>query len=275
MKNYRPTTPSRRHMQVVDYRSALSSSQPKKSLTRGRHRFVGRNHHGRITTRHKGGGEKRLWRDIDFHYKIGIPAKIVSIEYDPNRTGFIGLALYQDGEYRYHLMPSGMKVGDEVLASETAALTPGNRRPLHLIPSGTLVYNVEIQPGAGAKLIRGAGSRAEVLAQEGARTQIRMASGEIRAVNSKAWASIGHVSNEEHGFVAVGKAGRSRHKGIRPTVRGSAMNPVDHPYGGGEGRAMRGTRRPKNLWGKGTRGVKTRRPKKYSSAFILSRRTKN
>lgn len=275
MKNYKPTTPSRRHMQTVDYRSVISASEPKKSLTRGRHRFVGRNHHGRITTRHKGGGEKRLWREVDFRYKIGVPATIVSIEYDPNRTGFIGLVLYRDGEYRYHVVPSGVRAGDTIEASEKAPLTPGNRRPLRLIPSGTLVYNVEIQPGAGAKMIRGAGSRAEVVAQEGRRTQIKMPSGEVRSMDSRAWASIGSVSNEEHGFVTIGKAGRSRHRGIRPTVRGSAMNPVDHPYGGGEGRAMRGTRRPKNLWGKGTRGVKTRRPKKYSRAFILSRRTKN
>lgn len=274
MKNYRPTTPSRRHMQTVDYASALSTSDPKKSLTHGHHRHVGRNHHGRITVRHKGGGEKRLSRDIDFIYKVGVPGAVVSIEYDPNRTGFIGLVLYKDGEYRYHLMPGGVKVGDAITTSETAPLKPGNRRPLRLIPVGTPVYNVEIQPGGGAKLIRAAAGRAEVLAHEGNWTHIKLPSSEIRAVNTNAWASIGQVSNEEHSFMTIGKAGRARHMGIRPTVRGSAMNPVDHPYGGGEGRQPRGTRRPKNLWGKGTRGVKTRHKKKYSRMFMVSRRAK-
>lgn len=274
MKNYRPITPSRRHMQVVDYRSVLSTSEPRKQLTHGHHRHVGRNHHGRITTRHKGGGEKRLWRDVDFRYRVGVPAKVVSIEYDPNRTGFISLVLYQDGEYRYHVVPVGVRVGDTIETSEKAPLKPGNRRPLRLIPVGTSVYNVEIQPGAGAKMIRAAATRAEVLAHEGNLTHIKLPSSEVRAVNTNAWASIGQVSNEEHSFMTIGKAGRSRHMGIRPTVRGSAMNPVDHPYGGGEGRQSRGTRRPKNLWGKGTRGVKTRNKKKYSRTFMISRRAK-
>jgi len=198
----------------------------------------------------------------------------MSVEYDPNRTGFIGLVLYKDGEYRYHLLPVGMKVGQEIVASEEASLTPGNRRPLRLIPVGTPVYNVEINPGGGAKLIRAAAARAEVLAHEGQWTHLKMPSSEIRSFNTNAWASIGQVSNEEHGFVAIGKAGRSRHMGIRPTVRGSAMNPVDHPHGGGEGRQPRGTRRPKNLWGKGTRGVKTRNRNKYSRANVISRRVK-
>ena len=263
-------------MQTVDYASSLTAATPpKKSLTRGRHRAVGRNHHGRITTRHKGGGAKRRYRDVDFGYKIGVQATIVSIEYDPNRTGFIGLARYRDGEYRYHLLPLGIKPGDTMLAADDAPIQPGNRRPLRLLPVGTAVYNVEIQPHGGARLVRAAASRAEILAHEGQRTHIKMPSGEVRAVDANAWASVGQVSNEEHSFATLGKAGRSRHLGIRPTVRGSAMNPVDHPHGGGEGRALRGTRRPKNKWGRGTRGVRTRLKKKYSRAFIISRRTKN
>ncbi len=273
MKSYKPTTPSRRHMQVVDYRGLLSTAKPKKSLTFGKSGKSGRNNRGRITVRHKGGGVKRLLRLVDFKYdKPNVPAKVLSIEYDPGRSGFIGLVIYKDGEYRYHLMPSGVKAGDEIITAENAPLKPGNRRPLYLIPAGTLVYNVEIEPKAGAKFARAAAGRVEILAHEEKHSQLKMPSGEIRRVNKLSWASIGQVSNEEHGFVTIGKAGRSRRMGIRPTVRGSAMNPVDHPYGGGEGRALRGTRRPKNMWGKGTRGVKTRRRKKYSTQFILSRR---
>jgi large subunit ribosomal protein L2 len=275
MKSYKATTPSRRQMQVVNYRQLLSRASPEKSLTKGRHRSVGRNSRGRITTRHRGGGVKKLMRQIDFNYdKRNIPAKILSLEYDPNRSGFIGLVLYADGEKRYHLMPSGVKPGDEIIASENAPIRPGNRRPLGLIPTGTLIYNIEVEPGGGAKLVRAAAGRAEILAIEDRHVQIKMPSGEIRRINKKAWASIGQVSNEEHGFVTIGKAGRKRLMGIRPTVRGSAMNPVDHPYGGGEGRALRGTRRPKNLWGRGTRGVKTRKRRKYSASLILQRRKK-
>lgn len=278
MRKYKPTTPSRRHMQVIDYRALLTRSPtrgPKKSLTYGRHRRVGRNRQGRITTRHKGSGEKRLYRDIDFRYnKHDIPATVISIEYDPNRSGFIGLVLYKDGEYRYHLMPAGVKAGDEIVASEKAPLKPGNRRPLRLIPVGSSVYNIEVQTGGGAKLVRAAAARAEVLAQEDNYTQLKMPSSEVRSIHKNAWASIGSVSNEEHGFVTIGKAGRSRRMGIRPTVRGSAMNPVDHPYGGGEGKQPRGTRRPKNRWGKGVRGVKTRKRHKYSNALIITRRKK-
>jgi len=260
-------------MQVVDYRAALNFSGPKKSLTCGKMGRAGRNNRGRITVRHRGGGVKRLLRLVDFRYdKIGIAGRLITIEYDPGRSGFIGLVLYKDGEYRYHLIPSGLKVGDEVISAKNAPLKPGNRRPLHLIPPGSAVYNVEIEPGAGAKLIRAAAGRAEILAHEDKHSQIKMPSGEVRRINRNSWASIGQVSNEEKSFAVLGKAGRSRRMGIRPTVRGSAMNPVDHPYGGGEGRALRGTRRPKNLWGRGTRGVKTRKRNKYSNAMILERR---
>ena len=275
MKSYKAPTPSRRQMQVVNYRELLSRGGPQKSLTKGGKRSVGRNNRGRITTRHRGGGVKKVMRQIDFNYgKRNISAKILSLEYDPNRSGFIGLVVYADGEKRYHLMPSGVKPGEKVIASENAPLAPGNRRPLGLIPTGTLVYNIEVEPGGGAKLVRAAAARAEILAIEERHVQIKMPSGEIRRINKNAWASIGQVSNEEHGFVTIGKAGRKRLMGIRPTVRGSAMNPVDHPYGGGEGRTLRGTRRPKNLWGRGTRGVKTRKRRKYSAALILQRRKK-
>ena len=273
MKSYKPTTPSRRHMQVVEYRLFLNSSEPKKSLTKGAKSLAGRNNRGRITVRHRGGGAKQLLRLVDFKYdKLNVPARVITLEYDPGRSGFIGLVLYRDGEYRYHLMPSGIKAGEEIIAAENAPLKPGNRRPLYLIPSGTSVYNVEVEPKSGAKLIRAAAARAEILAHEEKYSQLKMPSGEIRRINKNAWASIGQVSNEERSFVTIGKAGRVRRMGVRPTVRGSAMNPVDHPYGGGEGRTLRGTRRPKNLWGRGTRGVKTRRRKKYSSSLILSRR---
>lgn len=273
MKFYRPTTPSRRQMTGMLYRNFLTSKKPQKKLTTGFKRAKGRNIFGRITVRHKGGGAKRLFRFIDFKYdKRGIPATVKSIEYDPNRSGFIALVAYRDGEKRYVLSPAEIKPGDEIITSEKAELKPGNRVPLEKIPVGGQIYNIEIKPGAGAKLCRSAGNYAEIVANEAGFSTLKLPSGEIRKIPANAWASIGKVSKEEHGLVILGKAGRSRHKGIRPTVRGSAMNPVDHPYGGGEGRAGQGTRRPKNLWGKGARGVKTRKRGKYSDAFIISRR---
>jgi large subunit ribosomal protein L2 len=275
MKLYKPKTPSRRKMSVVEYRKILTRQKPMKRLTSGFMRAAGRNNRGRITTRHKGGGAKRLYREIDFLFdKKEIPARVESIEYDPNRTAFIGVVSYRDGEKRYMILPSGVKVGEDVLASEKAAVRRGNRLPLKNIPVGTQIYNIEIYPSGGAKLVRSAGTFAEVLAHDSPFSQIKLPSGEVRKINELAWASIGQTSNEENSLVTLGKAGRSRHMGIRPTVRGSAMNPVDHPYGGGEGRAMQGTRRPKNKWGKGTRGVKTRTVKKYSRSFILQRRKK-
>ena len=273
MKTYKPTTPSKRHQTTVTYRKVLTTSEPLKALTHGFKRSVGRNNQGRITTRHKGGGHKRLYREIDFMYnKHDIPAKIASIEYDPNRNAFIGIAVYADGEKRYVVIPKTVKVGDKFIVSEKAPLTVGNRLPLKLIPVGTFVYNVEIKPGNGGKLARGAGTFGQVVANDLGYTNVKMPSTEVRKVSENAWASIGEVSNSEFKLQNFGKAGRSRWKGIRPTVRGTAMNPVDHPYGGGEGRQGRGTKRPKTMWGKVTGGRKTRGPKRYSNVFIISRR---
>ena len=273
MKTYKPTSKSRRQMTNVMYRGVLTKTTPEKSLTHGFRRSVGRNSQGRITTRHKGAGHKRLYRDIDFIYdKKDIPAKITSIEYDPNRSAFIGLAVYRDGEKRYVVLPKSVKPGDMFLVSEKAELNPGNRLPLKNIPVGTFVYNIELKPRGGAKIGRSAGIFAQVVANADGYTNIKMPSTEIRKVPELCWACVGTVSNEEHHLENYGKAGRSRWKGIRPTVRGTAMNPVDHPYGGGEGRQGRGTKRPKTMWGKVTGGRKTRHPKKYSNVFMVSRR---
>lgn len=273
MKTYKPTTPSRRQMSVVTYKGVLTTATPEKSLTYGFKRAVGRNNQGRITTRHKGGGNKRLYRLVDFLYnKYDIPAKITSVEYDPNRSSFISLAVYADGEKRYVLTSKSVKVGDKFIVSENAPLTVGNRVPLKRVPVGTFVYNIELKPKGGAKIARSAGNFAQVVANNEGSTNLKMPSSEIRKVSENCYATIGEASNGEHKLVNYGKAGRSRWKGIRPTVRGSAMNPVDHPYGGGEGSQGRGTRRPKTMWGKVTGGRKTRTPKKYSNVFVVSRR---
>jgi large subunit ribosomal protein L2 len=273
MKTYKPTTKSRRGTVTIDYRQFLTTSTPLKSLTGGRKRDVGRNSAGRVTVRHKGGGNKRLYRHVDFLYdKKNIPAKIATVEYDPNRSAFIGVAVYADGEKRYVMLPKHMKVGDKFIVGENVPVENGNRLPFKNIPLGTFVYNVEVKPGAGAKIVRSAGSFAQVVAQNDGYTQLKMPSTEIRRVQDTCWANIGVVSNDENKLVKYGKAGRSRWMGIRPTVRGTAMNPVDHPYGGGEGRQGRGTKRPKTLWGKVTGGRKTRTPKKYSNSNIVSRR---
>lgn len=263
-------------MTGINYREFLTRQDPEKALTSGSQRAVGRNNLGRITTRHKGGGAKRLLRFVDFKFdKKDVPARVESVEYDPNRTAFIGLVVYRDGEKRYMVLPKNVLVGREILISERAEMLPGNRLPLEKFPLGTFVYNISLSPEGKAALVRSAGSFAEVIAQDERYATLKLPSGETRKIVKNAWASIGQVSNDEHNLVVIGKAGRSRWMGVRPTVRGSAMNPVDHPYGGGEGRTLRGTRRPKNKWGKGTRGVKTRNKKKYSSKLIISRRTKN
>ena len=273
MKKYKPTTPSRRQMSTVTYKGVLTASSPEKSLTKGRKRSVGRNNTGRITTRHKGGGNKRLFRDIDFTYnKKGITGVVKTVEYDPNRSGFIGLVFYPDGDKRNVLLPKEVTVGSKIIASPEAPQKPGNRLPLSKIQVGTFVFNIEIKPGGGAVLVRSAGSFAQVVAHDGGYTSIKLPSTEIRKIPDTAWATVGAVSNEEYKLVNQGKAGRNRWRGIRPTVRGTAMNPVDHPHGGGEGRQGRGTRRPKTAWGKVTGGRKTRTPKKYSNAHIVSRR---
>jgi len=274
MKTYNPTSPSRRNQSTVSFRDILSKKKPEKSLTYGFKRAVGRNNQGRITTRHKGGGHKRLYREVDFMYaKKDIPAKIVSIEYDPNRNAFIGLSVYADGVKKYVIVPKSVKPGDTFMVSEKAPLTVGNRLPLRLIPVGTFVYNIEIKAGNGAKLVRGAGTYGQVVANDLGYTNIKMPSTEVRKVPEDAWASIGEVSNSDYHLQNFGKAGRMRWKGVRPTVRGSVMNPVDHPHGGGEGRQGRGLRRAKTLWGKPSgKGQKTRTPKKYSNMWIVSRR---
>lgn len=261
-------------MTGVFFRELLTGDAPHKALVSGFRRANGRNNAGRITVRHKGGGHKRRYRDVDFVYnKKDIPAKVETVEYDPNRSGFIALALYADGERRYVLAPRTLSVGSTFVVSAKAPIIVGNRTVLKNIPLGTFIYNIELKPMGGGRLVRSAGNYAEVVAQEGGYTHIKMPSTEIRRVSDQAWASIGEVSNQEHRLTVYGKAGRSRWKGIRPTVRGTAMNPVDHPHGGGEGRQGRGRRRAVSAWGKPTgKGHKTRRAKKYSNVLIVSRR---
>src|SRR3989344_2691839 len=246
MKKYKPTTPGRRGMTSVTYRKVLTTDKPYKPLTRGEKRSVGRNNAGRITTRHKGGGHKRLYREVDFKYnKKDIVAKVESIEYDPNRSSFISLVVYKDGERRYVITPKGVKKGSLFVVSDKAPIVVGNRMRLKNIPVGTFVHNIELKPGNGAKIVRSAGSSAEVQGVDAGYVLLKMPSTEIRKIQENCFATIGVISNEEYKLVNYGKAGRSRWKGIRPTVRGSAMNPVDHPHGGGEGRSGRGRRRAK------------------------------
>jgi len=275
LKKYRPTSPGVR--QRIKVKAALSKKEPEKKLVFFQFKRQGRSKSsGRITVRHKGGGHKKLYRIIDFKRdKFGIPAKVVSIEYDPNRNCFISLLVYQDGAKRYILSPEGIKIGDEVISGENVPLKVGNRLMLKNIPVGTLIHDVELLPLSGGILVRSAGSSAQVMAVEGGYAQIKMPSGEIRMLKETCYATVGQLSNAEYNAQIFSKAGRSRWLGIRPTVRGSAMNPVDHPHGGGEGRAPIGLRRgPKTPWGKQARGVKTRRKKKWSSRFILQRRNK-
>lgn len=276
MKRYKPRSASRRNMVTLPYKQLLTAHAPHKALLRGEKRSVGRNNTGRITTRHKGGGNKRLYREIDFTYdKKDIQAKIVSIEYDPNRTAFISLAQYADGTKRYVITPRSIRAGDTFIVSEKAEVKPGNRMALKNVPVGTFVYNIELKPLAGAKLVRSAGNYAEVIAHDNGYALIKLPSTEVRKIIDTAYATIGEVSNEESHLQNYGKAGRSRWKGIRPTVRGTAMNPVDHPHGGGEGRQGRGRKRQISIYGKPTgKGQKSRTPKKYSNRFIVSRRTK-
>lgn len=273
-KTYRPTTPSRRHMLGYDF-SNLTKVEPLKKLTGGFRRSVGRNNQGRVTSYHRGGGVKRLYREIDFKQnKIDISAKVFSIEYDPNRTVRIARLHYTDGEKRYILAPDGLKVGMTIISSEKASLEPGNRMKLKNIPQGTMIHNIEMHPGKGGQMIRSAGAGATVLAHEGELVQVVLPSSEIRQFNGNVMASIGQLSNAEHETIVMGKAGRNRMKGIRPWGRGTAKNPVDHPHGGGEGRQPIGLPGPKTPWGKKAYGVKTRNPKKKSWKFIVRRRKK-
>ncbi len=274
MKTYTPTTPSKRHAVRPDY-SPLSKVEPHKPLTKKLKAHAGRGNSGRITVRHQSGGHKKLYRMVDFlQNKFNQPAKVETIEYDPYRTAFIALLKYGDGERRYILAPDGLKVGSEIISAESAPLNAGNRMKLKNIPVGYQVHNIELNPGRGGQLARSAGSYAEILANANGYTDLKLSSGEIRRAQWEGYASLGQVSNPEHNLTTIGKAGRSRWLGIRPTVRGTAMNPVDHPYGGGEGRQPRGTRRPKTLWGKITGGRKTRNKKKWSNKMIIQRRKK-
>lgn len=259
-------------MSNVDY-STITTNKPYKRLTTRLRSNSGRNSAGRITVRHQGGGNKRLYRMIDFKQKPG-KAIIDTIEYDPYRTAFICLIKNEDGTKSYILAPEGIKVGMEITVGETAPLKMGNRLALKNIPVGYQIHNIEMRPGQGAKLSRSAGSYAEILANAEGYTDLKMSSGEVRKILWDGFATIGQVSNSEHNLVVIGKAGRSRWLGIRPTVRGSVMNPVDHPYGGGEGRTQRGTRKPKDIWGNITGGRKTRNRRKASGKFIISRRPK-
>jgi len=261
-------------MTTLPYKELLSGDRPMKSLLKAKKSQSGRNAFGRITVRHQGGGHKKRLRDVDFAYdKKNIPAKVETIEYDPYRTGFIARALYADGARRYVLAPKDLKVGDTFIIGEAVPVKVGNRLPLSKIPTGTFVYNIELKLGGGSRMVRSAGTFAEVVAHDGGYAQIKLPSTEIRKIIDTCYASIGAVGNENSRLVKFGKAGRSRWMGIRPTVRGTAMNPVDHPHGGGEGRQGRGLRRAKSMWGKPTgKGQKTRTPKKYSNSFIVSRR---
>lgn len=274
MKKLKPTTPGQRQRIIIDY-SLLSKKEPEKSLVFGFKRRKGRAKSGEITVRHKGGGNKKLYRVVDFKQnKFDVPAKIVSLEYDPNRSAFIALLFYSDGDKRYILAGKNMKAGDTVITSENAPLVDGSRLPVAKVPVGFFVYNVELQPGKGGQIARTAGTYAKVMAHEGGRTHLMMPSSEIRIVSSKCLATIGVTSNVEHNLASFGKAGASRWRGIRPTVRGSAMNPVDHPHGGGEGRQSIGLPYPKTPWGKHALGKKTRRRKNPTNKFIVKRRSK-
>jgi len=272
IKFYRPTTNARRNMSVTDY-SELSKVAPERSLLVSLKKNSGRNSYGRITVRHRGGGVRTKYRIIDFKRdKFDVPAEVVSIEYDPNRSAFIALLKYQDGEKRYILQPAGLKAGDTVVAGPEADIKPGNALPLKNIPLGTVVHNVELYPGRGGQLARAAGNSAQLMAKEGIYALLRLPSGELRNVSADCMATVGQVGNLDHENVKIGKAGRKRHMGWRPTVRGSVMNPNDHPHGGGEGKAPIGRPGPVTPWGKPALGYKTRKKKKSSDKMIVKRR---
>ena len=268
---YKPTSPARRFMSVLTFEE-ITKKTPEKALLQIKKGKAGRNKQGKITVRHQGGGNKVKYRVIDFkRNKDGVPAKVAGIEYDPNRTAFIALLHYADGEKRYILAPIDLKTGDTVLSGEHADIKPGNALPIRSIPLGTLIHNIEIIPGRGGQLVRSAGNSAQLMAKEGKNAQVRLPSGEVRLIPIDAKATIGVVSNPDNSNVRIGKAGRSRHMGIRPTVRGVVMNPVDHPHGGGEGKSPVGLPAPVTPWGKPALGLKTRKHKKYSDKKIVKR----
>ena len=272
IKAYKPVNNSRRNMTVTDY-SGLSKVAPEKSLLEPIKKTAGRNSYGRITVRHIGGGNRKKYRVIDFKRdKRGVNAEVKTLEYDPNRSAFIALVQYEDGEKRYIIAPDGLKVGDTVRAGSDADIKPGNALPLADIPVGTIIHNIELYPGKGAQLVRSAGNMAQLMAKENGYALLRLPSGELRNVSQLCYASIGTVSNLDHENVNRGKAGKTRHLGIRPTVRGSVMNPNDHPHGGGEGKSPVGRPGPVTPWGKPALGYKTRSTKKASNKFIVKRR---
>ena len=274
IKKFKPTSPALREMTVF-ISDEVTTNQPEKSLLVPLKKNSGRNVHGKITVRHRGGGNRRKYRIIDFkRNKDGIPAKVATVEYDPNRTANIALLNYADGEKRYILAPVGIKVGDTLMSGPEADIKPGNALALKNMPVGTVIHNIELKPGKGAQLVRSAGVSAQLMAKEGTKALLRLPSGEMRYVSIECKATIGQVGNVEHGNVVIGKAGRVRHMGIRPTVRGSVMNPCDHPHGGGEGRAPIGRSGPVTPWGKPALGYKTRKKNKASNKLIVSRRTK-
>ncbi|MFA7367060.1 MAG: 50S ribosomal protein L2 [Bacilli bacterium] len=273
IKNYKPTTNGRRNMSVLVYKAEITTDTPEKSLLEPVMRKGGRNNQGKITVRHQGGGSKRKYRVIDFKRdKDIIPATVKTIEYDPNRSANIALVVYADGEKRYIIAPKGLTVGTVVYSGETADIKVGNALPLEKIPVGTVIHNIELHPGHGAQLVRSAGASAQILGREDKYVLIRLTSGEVRKVLGVCRATIGSVGNQDHMNVTIGKAGRKRHMGIRPTVRGSVMNPNDHPHGGGEGKTPIGRKSPLTPWGKIALGVKTRNSKKKSTALIVRRR---
>lgn len=272
IKSYNPYTPSRRHMTGSDF-SEITKSTPEKSLTVSLKKNAGRNNQGKITVRHRGGGSRRKYRIIDFkRRKDGIPATVVSIEYDPNRTANIALISYVDGEKAYILAPEGLKVGQKVMNGADAEVRVGNCLPLELIPVGTMVHNIELHPGKGGQMVRSAGNGAQLMAKEGKYATLRLPSGEMRMVPIVCRASVGVVGNGDHNLINIGKAGRKRNMGIRPTVRGSVMNPNDHPHGGGEGKCGIGRPGPSTPWGKPALGLKTRKKNKQSNKLIVRRR---
>jgi len=272
LRFYKAYTPGTRHRSVADC-TELSKTRPEKSLTRSFHRAKGRNNRGVITCRHRGGGHKRLYRQIDFRRnKYDMNAQVLTIEYDPNRNARIALVQYEDGEKRYILQPTGLKVGDNIIASTEAPNSIGNSLPLASMPLGVQLHNIEVNPKKGGQLVRSAGGVAQLVAKEGDFVTVRLPSGEVRLLNNQCWATIGQVGNSEVMNLSMGKAGRSRWLGKRPTVRGSVMNPVDHPHGGGEGRCPVGRSQPMTPWGKPALGCKTRARKKYSNSLILRRR---
>ena len=273
IKTYKPTTPARRQMTVSGFDGIDKHAKPEKSLLEVKKKHSGRNGMGRITVRHQGGGNRQKYRVIDFkRNKTDMAAKVLQLEYDPNRSAFIALCEYEDGERRYILAPVGLNAGDSIMASAAADIKPGNALPLANIPVGTVIHNIEMYPGKGAQLVRSAGVAAQLMAKEGSMATIRMPSGESRKIRLECMATIGQVGNIDHANIHIGKAGRKRHMGVRPTVRGSVMNPVDHPHGGGEGKAPVGRPGPVTPWGKPAMGYKTRKLKNRTNKFIVKRR---